>query len=58
MEGDLVGVDLLPRPDGDFVVTIEINGAVEYNAAYSLHGANVFRRTVDALLPDPVSAVA
>ena len=57
VEGDLVGVDLLPRPDGEFVV-IEINGAVEYNAAYSLHGADVFRRTVDALLPDPVSAVA
>jgi RimK family alpha-L-glutamate ligase len=57
VEGDLVGVDLLPRPDGEFVV-IEINGAVEYNAAYSLYGADVFRRTVDALLPDPVSAVA
>jgi RimK family alpha-L-glutamate ligase len=57
VEGDLVGVDLLPRPDGEFVV-IEINGAVEYNAAYSLHRADVFRRTVDALLPDPVSAVA
>jgi RimK family alpha-L-glutamate ligase len=57
VEGDLVGVDLLPRPDGEFVV-IEINGAVEFNAAYSLHGADVFRRTVDALLPDPVSAVA
>jgi RimK family alpha-L-glutamate ligase len=57
VEGDLVGVDLLPRPDGGFVV-IEINGAVEYNAAYSLHGADVFRQTVDALLPDPVSAVA
>jgi RimK family alpha-L-glutamate ligase len=57
VEGDLVGVDLLPHPDGEFVV-IEINGAVEYNAAYSLCGADVFRRTVDALLPDPVSAVA
>jgi RimK family alpha-L-glutamate ligase len=56
VDGDLVGVDLLPR-DGEFVV-IEINGAVEYNADYSLHGADVFRRTVDALLPDPVSAVA
>jgi RimK family alpha-L-glutamate ligase len=57
VEADLVGVDLLPHPDGEFVV-IEINGAVEYNAAYSLCGADVFRRTVDALLPDPVSAVA
>ena len=57
VEGDLVGVDLLPARDGGFVV-IEINGAVEFNAAYSLHGADVFRRTVDALLPDPVAAVA
>ena len=57
VEGDLVGVDLLPGRDGECVV-IEINGAVEFNAAYSLHGADVFRRTVAALLPDPVVAVA
>lgn len=57
VEGDLVGVDLLPGRDGEFVV-IEINGAVEFNAAYSLHGADVFRRTLDAVLPDPVAAVA
>jgi RimK family alpha-L-glutamate ligase len=57
VEGDLVGVDLLPGHDGEFVV-IEINGAVEFNAAYSLHGADVFRRTIDAVLPDPVAAVA
>ena len=57
VEGDLVGVDLLPGRDGEFVV-IEINGAVEFNAAYSLHGADVFRRTLEAVLPDPVAAVA
>jgi [lysine-biosynthesis-protein LysW]--L-2-aminoadipate ligase len=57
VEGDLVGVDLLPAGDGGWVV-IEINGAVEFNEAYSLHGADVFRRTIDALLPDPVAAVA
>lgn len=57
VEGDLVGVDLLPHCDGEFVV-IEINGAVEFNGAYSLHGADVFRRTLEALLPDPVAAVA
>lgn len=57
VEGDLVGVDLLPAGAGGFVV-IEINGAVEFNAAYSLQGADVFRRTLDALLPDPVAAVA
>jgi hypothetical protein len=37
---------------------IEVNGAVEFNHAYSLQGADVFRRTVEALLPDPVAAVA
>jgi RimK family alpha-L-glutamate ligase len=57
VEGDLVGVDLLPGPDGGFVV-IEVNGAVEFNHAYSLQGVDVFRRTIDALLPDPVAAVA
>jgi [lysine-biosynthesis-protein LysW]---L-2-aminoadipate ligase len=57
VEGDLVGVDLLPVGDGGWVV-IEINGAVEFNEAYSLNGADVFRRTVEALLPDPVAAVA
>ena len=57
VEGDLVGVDLLPGHDGEHVV-IEINGAVEFNAAYSLHGADVFGRTLEAVLPDPVAAVA
>jgi [lysine-biosynthesis-protein LysW]--L-2-aminoadipate ligase len=57
VEGDLVGVDLLPDADGGLVV-IEVNGAVEFTPAYSLQGADVFRRTVDALLPDPVAAIA
>ena len=57
VEGDLVGVDLIPDADGGLVV-IEVNGAVEFNHAYSLQGVDVFRRTVDALLPDPVAAVA
>src|SRR5829696_4484546 len=57
VEGDLVGVDLLPGADGGLVV-IEVNGAVEFTHAYSLEGVDVFRRTVDALLPDPVAAVA
>jgi RimK family alpha-L-glutamate ligase len=57
VEGDLVGVDLLPGADGGLVV-IEVNGAVEFTHAYSLEGVHVFRRTVDALLPDPVPAVA
>ncbi len=57
VEGDLVGIDLIPDADGGLVV-IEVNGAVEFNHAYSLQGADVFRRTVEALLPDPVAAVA
>ena len=57
VEGDLVGVDLLPGADGGLVV-IEVNGAVEFTHAYSLQGVDVFRRTVDALLPDPVAAIA
>ena len=57
VEGDLVGVDLLPGRESELVV-IEINGAVEFNAAYSLHGADVFGRTLEAVLPDPVAAVA
>ena len=43
---DLVGVDLLPVGDG-FAV-IELNGAVEFNATYSLPGRDVFRDTAEA----------
>jgi RimK family alpha-L-glutamate ligase len=57
VEGDLVGVDLLPDGEGGLVV-IEVNGAVEFTDAYSLQGIDVFRRTIEALLPDPVAAVA
>jgi [lysine-biosynthesis-protein LysW]--L-2-aminoadipate ligase len=44
---DLVGVDLLPVGD-DFTV-IELNGAVEFDAAYSFPGADVFRDAAEAL---------
>jgi [lysine-biosynthesis-protein LysW]---L-2-aminoadipate ligase len=57
VEGDLVGVDLLPDGEGGLVV-IEVNGAVEFTDEYSLQGIDVYRRTIDALLPDPVAAVA
>ena len=48
VEGDLVGVDLMPTRDGGWVV-IEVNGAVEFNDEYSLD-RDVFRAVVDALL--------
>jgi RimK family alpha-L-glutamate ligase len=48
VEGDLVGVDLLPTLDGGWVV-IEVNGAVEFTDEYSL-GEDIFSAAVDALL--------
>jgi RimK family alpha-L-glutamate ligase len=57
IEAELVGVDLLPAPDGGHVV-IEVNGAVEFNQQYSLDGEDVFERTMRELLRDAVAAVA
>jgi RimK family alpha-L-glutamate ligase len=48
VEGDLVGIDLMPTRDGGWVV-IEVNGAVEFNDEYSLE-RNVFSAVLDALL--------
>jgi RimK family alpha-L-glutamate ligase len=48
VEGDLVGVDLMPTEDGGWVV-IEINGAVEFTDEYSLD-RDIFSAVVDALL--------
>ena len=62
VEGDLVGVDLMPTRDGGWIV-IELNGAVEFNDEYSFEG-DVFSAVVDALLADvvglrqPVAALA
>lgn len=38
---DLVGVDLLPLPNGQYVV-IELNGAADFTSGYSLDGNDVF----------------
>ncbi|HEV2903049.1 MAG TPA: RimK family alpha-L-glutamate ligase [Gaiellaceae bacterium] len=56
IDGDLVGVDLLPCADG--YVVIELNGAVEFNEQYAQGTDDVFARALEALLPDPVAAVA
>jgi RimK family alpha-L-glutamate ligase len=55
VEGDLVGVDLMPTPDGGWVV-IEINGAVEFTDEYSLD-RDIFQAVVDALLGTAEGAV-
>lgn len=64
--GDLVGVDLLPLPEGGWIV-IEVNGAVEFTGDYSFPGEDVFGSVRAALagrsgaarpLPRPVLASA
>jgi RimK family alpha-L-glutamate ligase len=47
-EVDLVGVDLLPTPEGGWVV-LELNGAVEFNDEYSLD-RDVFAAAAEALV--------
>ena len=56
IDADLVGVDLLPTPDGGHVV-LELNGAVEFNEQYALDDGDVFERTLSAVLPAPEAAV-
>jgi glutathione synthase/RimK-type ligase-like ATP-grasp enzyme len=53
VRGDLVGVDLLPT-DGGWTV-LELNGAVEFTAAYSL-GSDVFDEAARGLLADAAAA--
>lgn len=55
---DLAGVDLIPRPDGSFGV-LEVNGAPEFTAAYSLDGRDVFETVlIGLLLPEPAESAA
>jgi RimK family alpha-L-glutamate ligase len=55
---DLAGVDLIPLPDGSLAV-LEVNGAPEFTAAYTLDGRSVFETVVLALLlPEAAPAEA
>jgi RimK family alpha-L-glutamate ligase len=53
VEGDLVGVDLLPGSDGSYTI-IELNGAVDFTDAY---GEDIFERIV-SLFPHDVTVPA
>jgi RimK family alpha-L-glutamate ligase len=46
--GDLVGIDLLPIADGDYVV-LEVNAAVDFTREYSLDGRRVFDDVAEIL---------
>jgi [lysine-biosynthesis-protein LysW]--L-2-aminoadipate ligase len=56
IDADLVGVDLLPV-DGGYAV-IELNGCVDFTAAYSQPGRNVFEDVVTSLLFPQVAVLA
>ncbi len=49
---DLVGVDLLPTPNGGFLV-LELNGAVDFRPVYAPN-RDVYADAVGALLEDAV----
>lgn len=56
VDGDLVGVDLLPTTDGGFVV-LEVNGAVDFTRDYSLGSRDVFAAAAAALLREAARRV-
>jgi RimK family alpha-L-glutamate ligase len=51
VDADLVGVDLLPLPEGGYVV-LEVNGAVDFTSEYSLDGRNVFDAIAEVIAWD------
>jgi RimK family alpha-L-glutamate ligase len=53
VNGDLVGVDLLPDEDGWQV--IEINGAVDFADEYALDARDVFVRAVEPFVPTTIA---
>ena len=57
VRGDLVGVDLLPLPEGGHVV-IEVNGAADFTRDYSLGSEDVFEAVARRLVPVPDAADA
>jgi RimK family alpha-L-glutamate ligase len=54
---DFVGVDLLRRPDGSYVV-LELNGAVDFTPSYSLGGVDIFSSVARWVLAAATEAVA
>jgi glutathione synthase/RimK-type ligase-like ATP-grasp enzyme len=51
LAGDVVGVDLLPLANGDYVV-LEVNGAVDFTTEYSLVGRDVFHEVAGSVTLD------
>jgi ribosomal protein S6--L-glutamate ligase len=51
LAGDVVGVDLLPLANGDYVV-LEVNGAVDFTTEYSLDGRDVFDEVAGIVASD------
>ena len=54
---DLAGVDLLPTPDGGWIV-LEANGAADFDERYSLPGCDVYDDVATALQLDGATAGA
>lgn len=52
---DLAGVDLLPAPDGGWIV-LEVNGAADFDERYSLPGRDVYADVAAALELDHAKA--